>query len=194
MQIKDITKKMFADAMVEMLNDMPLEKVRVTKLCERCGTTPPTFYYYFRDKYELVVWIFLLDVAAVSAAGPSDGRTFRLDAILRPVKKKKTFYQRAFADQSQNSLGEYIHAFILRYYREAVRHDTGEEPTPEQTFMIKYHTYGIVSMFREWLFDQDPGFADMGQLLHERSPDFLKKAFASYPLSDARIRQLLETS
>ena len=54
MQMKDRTKIMFAEELENMLKDIPLEKVRVAKLCERCGATPPTFYYYFHDKYELV--------------------------------------------------------------------------------------------------------------------------------------------
>ena len=191
---KDLTKSMFANALVEMLQDMPLEKVRVTKLCEHCGTTPPTFYYYFRDKYELVVWIFLQDVAAVYSARKPDGSAKGLSRIIRQVKKKKTFYQKAFTDQSQNSLSEYAQSFIIRYYKEAIRHDAGEDPTPEQLFAIKYHMYGILGMFREWLYGQDTSFEEMSQLLYERSPDFLRKAFASYPLSAFDIYRLLDTS
>ena len=194
MQIKERTKSMFADTLVEMLKDMPLEKVRVTRLCERCGATPPTFYYYFRDKYELVVWIFLQDVAAVYSVRKSDGSAKGLGRIIRQIKKKKTFYQKAFTDQSQNSLSEYAQAFIIRYYKEAIRHDAGKEPTPEQLFAIKYHMYGILGMFREWLYGQDTSFEEMSQQLYDRMPDFLKKAFAAYPMSAVDIHRLLDVS
>ena len=59
MSMKDRTKAMFADELEKMLEEMPLEKVRVLDICRRCEATPPTFYYHFHDKYELVAWIFL---------------------------------------------------------------------------------------------------------------------------------------
>ena len=194
MQIKDRTKHMFAQALVEMLADVPLEKVRVTKLCARCGAAMPTFYYHFRDKYELVVWIFLQDILAVDADCRADGGRISLDRILRQVEQKKTFYQRAFTDQSQNSLGEYIHGFIVRYYKAAVRDAAGEEPTPEQLFAIRYHTCGVIGMFREWLFGQDADAGDLTRLLFERMPDFMQRASAVCPLSAADIHRLLDSS
>ena len=191
MQMKDLTKNMFADALVEMMKEMPLEKVRVRKLCERCGATSPTFYYYFRDKYELVVWIFLRDIAQVYQNIRPGERKSGMGKIIRMVKRERTFYQKAFTDQSQNSLAEYIQNFIIRYFTEAILHDTGKAPQAEQLMVIKYHTYGIMGMFREWLFEQDMSFEEQYEQLFGRAPDFLKKAFAAYPLTGEMISRLL---
>ena len=65
MNIQDRTKIMFAEQLEDILRTIPLEKVRVVDLCKRCGATPPTFYYHFHDKYELVAWIFLHDFADI---------------------------------------------------------------------------------------------------------------------------------
>ena len=190
MQIKDLTKRMFADTLVDMLKDMPLDKVRVTKLCERCGTTSPTFYYYFRDKYELVVWIFLQDIVEIYS-GTKPGRR-KKNELISKVKMRKTFYQKAFTDQSQNSLSEYMQSFIIDYYTEAVLHDTGDLPTQDQLMAIKYHTYGLLGMFREWLFGRDMSFEEKYVQLFERAPDFLKKAFVVYPMSSDSIMKWQE--
>ena len=191
MQIKNLTKNMFADTLEQMLKEMPLEKVRVRKLCECCGTTSPTFYYYFRDKYELVVWIFLRDIAQIYLNLRPGERKEGMGEIIRMVKQKRTFYQKAFTDQSQNSLAEYIQSFIIRYYYEAILHDTGEAPNTEQLMEIKYHTYGIMGIFREWLFEQDQSFEEQNEKLFSRAPDFLKKAFDVYPLNGEKISRLL---
>ena len=192
MYLKDLTKNMFADTLVEMLKEMPLDKVRVRKLCERCGTTSPTFYYYFRDKYELVVWVFLQDVSDAYNGVKSGSGKKGMDQVISHVKERKTFYQKAFTDQSQNSLGEYIQAFIIRYFMEAMLHSTGESPTEDQILMIKYHIYGIMGMFREWLFEQDLSFEKKYMQLFDRAPDFLKRAFAVYPLTSEVILRFLD--
>ncbi len=191
MQMKNLTKNMFADALVDMMKEMPLEKVRVRKLCERCGTTSPTFYYYFRDKYELVVWIFLRDLSQIYQNLRPGERKSGMGEIIRIIKRERTFYQKAFSDQSQNSLAEYIQNFIIRYYTEAILHDTGEAPQADQLLAIKYHTYGIMGMFREWLFEQDMSFEEQTEQLFGRAPDFLKKAFAAYPLTGEKLSRLL---
>ena len=52
------TKGMFADELEAMMERMPLSKVRVRDLCERCGVERRVFYYHFKDKYDLVAWMF----------------------------------------------------------------------------------------------------------------------------------------
>lgn len=54
MTMQDRTKIMFAEQLETMLKTMPLDKIRIVDLCQQCGAAPPTFYYHFHDKYELV--------------------------------------------------------------------------------------------------------------------------------------------
>jgi len=61
---KDRTKRLFAAELEAMLREMPLSRVRVNALCERCGAQRQAFYYHFRDKYDLVAWIFEQDFRA----------------------------------------------------------------------------------------------------------------------------------
>ena len=193
MHIKDLTKNMFADTLAEMLKEMPLDKVRVRKLCERCGTTSPTFYYYFRDKYELVVWIFLQDVTSAYTGSKSGSEKKGMEQVIGQIKNRKAFYQKAFTDQSQNSLGEYIQSFIIRYFMEATQRSAGKKPTESQIMLIKYHIYGLMGMFREWLFEQDTSFETKYRQLFDRAPDFLKRAFAVYPFTSENILRILDT-
>lgn len=91
--MKDRTKIMFAEGLENMLKDMPLDKVRVAKLCERCGTTPPTFYYYFHDKYELVAWMFLQDFSLAVGDKPPKYSTDILNTVSRQLEKRKKSYR-----------------------------------------------------------------------------------------------------
>lgn len=187
MQMKDRTKIMFADTLEEMLKEMPLEKVRVSKLCERCGATKPTFYYYFHDKYELVAWMFLQDFAVVHADKDPSYTAEGLNQNTMQMAKRRTFYQKAFDDSSQNSIGKYMQEFCLQIAREAVLYHTGKEMTQDQEFATRYHTYGIMGMFIEWLFGDTMTTEYLTSSLFDRTPDFLKEAFSVYSYSTDNI-------
>lgn len=47
--LNDFSKKMF-----EMLENMPLEKITVQKICDACRYPRSTFYNYFEDIYDLM--------------------------------------------------------------------------------------------------------------------------------------------
>ena len=187
MQMKDRTKVMFADTLEDMLKEMPLNKVRVAKLCERCGATTPTFYYYFHDKHELVAWIFLQDFAGAFADKVPEYSPDRMNESTIRFAKRRNFYQKAFDDRSQNSIGEYLVDFNIQMTREAVRFHTGQELTADQEFTVKYHVYGVMGMFMEWLFGEDMTSEYLNTSLYERTPDFMKEAFSVYPYSADKL-------
>ena len=186
-QMKDRTKIMFADTLEEMLETVPLEKVRVAKLCEKCGATTPTFYYYFHDKYELVAWMFLQDFAGEYGNQEPGYTPGRLNETTVRMARRRKFYQRAFDDHSQNSIVQYLQAFNLQFAREAVLHHTEHDLTADQEFAVKYHIYGVVGMFREWLFGDTMTTEYLTNHFFERTPDFLKEAYAVYPYSAENI-------
>ena len=121
-QMKDRTKIMFADSLEKMLETIPLDKVRVAKLCKMCGATTPTFYYYFHDKYELVAWMFLQDFAGEFGDTMPGYSVGVLNRASIPMEKRRAFYQKAFDDHSQNSITKYVEHFNLELSREAVWH------------------------------------------------------------------------
>ena len=54
----NITKRALAAALKELMREMPFSKISVGNICERCEMNRKSFYYHFRDKYDLVNWIY----------------------------------------------------------------------------------------------------------------------------------------
>ena len=52
------TKIALGNAMKELMVTMPFSKISIEKITLRCNMNRKSFYYHFRDKYELVNWIF----------------------------------------------------------------------------------------------------------------------------------------
>ena len=74
MKLAERTKIWIADKMKGLMKTKPLDKIRVTEICRVAEIERPTFYCHFKDKYDLVAWIFLSDaydtdvISAESAA------------------------------------------------------------------------------------------------------------------------------
>ena len=79
------TKRLIGETMKRLMETKSVEKIRVTELCRAAGIERPTFYYYFKDKYDLLAWIFAqgaenTDVLSVgSAAEALRGEGLKVD-------------------------------------------------------------------------------------------------------------------
>ena len=54
----NITKRALATSLKELMAEQPFGKINVAQICERCNMNRKSFYYHFKDKYDLVNWIF----------------------------------------------------------------------------------------------------------------------------------------
>ncbi len=54
----DFTKQKVADALIEMAKTQPLDKITVRDISVQSGINRQTFYYHFRDKTELLNWVY----------------------------------------------------------------------------------------------------------------------------------------
>ena len=53
-----LTQKAILSTFEEMLEEMPFDKITVSALVRRCGVSSNTFYYHFRDIYDLLdAWL-----------------------------------------------------------------------------------------------------------------------------------------
>lgn len=48
-----LTKRALASALKELMAEVPFEKITVAQICEKCDMNRKSFYYHFRDKYDL---------------------------------------------------------------------------------------------------------------------------------------------
>ena len=56
--MSQVTKRALAASLIKLLSQKPLDKVTVKDIIEDCGVNRQTFYYHFKDIYDLVDWIF----------------------------------------------------------------------------------------------------------------------------------------
>lgn len=51
-----ITKRAMANALMELIETEPYDKISINMIVEKCGLNRKTFYYHFKTKDELFIW------------------------------------------------------------------------------------------------------------------------------------------
>ena len=79
--------------MKNLMRGRPFEKISVSDICVECGINRKSFYYHFRDKYDLVNWIFY-----VGFIGEMDMSSYQtgwdwVEDICRYFYREKDFYR-----------------------------------------------------------------------------------------------------
>lgn len=145
------TKIWIASAMRKLMATKSIDKIRVTEICREAEIERPTFYYHFRDKYDLIAWIFFyshfnVDVLSVESASAS----------MNQVRNDFIFYKRAFEDSSQNALWQYMVDYFTERYEAEARKMLKTDVLDAQThFSIRLYCHGAVGMTREWLLNDN---------------------------------------
>ena len=61
-------KRALEASLKKLLLQKPLNKITINDITEDCGVNRMTFYYHFKDIYDLVDWIMVEDAAKVLEA------------------------------------------------------------------------------------------------------------------------------
>lgn len=145
------TKRMFADELEAMMAGMPLSKVRVSDLCARCGVERRVFYYHFKDKYDLVAWMFEQDRAAADGDASAYSEA-SYAATHRRLWARRDFYRRAFEEDDQNSIERYLLAFSIEANEVALKRHLGVRTLGlEHAFEARHFAHGNVGCVIDWL-------------------------------------------
>ncbi len=165
----DITKLWIADKMREIMKHKPIDKIRVTEICKAAEIERPTFYYHFRDKYDLVAWMFYneaygTDIISVESSA----------AAMNKMKSEILFYRRAYEDVSQNALWRYMLEYFVKRYTDLVKQKLGTDILDTQlSYSIRFYCMGAVGMTQEWVLNDNI----------TSSETVVKMMFASMPKS-----------
>ena len=88
----NLTKRALAAAMKELMEQMPFSKISVSNIAEQCGMNRKSFYYHFKDKYDLVNWIFDMEYLQLSSRQDYAGIWDFLTELCSFFYENRSFY------------------------------------------------------------------------------------------------------
>ena len=167
----EITKMWIADKMREIMKRKPIDKIRVTEICKAADIERPTFYYHFKDKYDLVAGMFCTDAYGTDITSVTSAA-----AGMNRMKQEILFYKRAYEDSSQNALRHYLLEYFVRHYTKLVKEKLGTDILDTQlAYSIRFYCMGAVGMTQEWVLKDNITSAEtVVQMMFQSMPENLR--------------------
>jgi len=153
----NITKQALAASLRELMEELPFDKINVAHICERCGMNRKSFYYHFRDKYDLVNWIFDTDIISLVANEASTCSSLErwdfVESICDYFYKNRDFYRKALQIVGQNSFSDHFTQYIGPSLKNRLIYLLGNEQVDE--FSIDFFTDAVLCTMKRWLLVKD---------------------------------------
>lgn len=144
-------KRKFIKALISLMEYEPLDRITVTEIVEACEVTRPTFYRYFKDKYDLVNWYFdILAQKSFRQMGISLSLREGLVTKFQLMMAERIFFTSAFSSSAQNCLIDYDYECIYQFYKDVIHKKEEGLLTPEIDFLLRMYCRGSIYMTAEW--------------------------------------------
>jgi len=163
----NITKRIMADAVKRQMAERPLSKISVGDIVEECGLNRNSFYYHFKDKYDLVNWIFYTDFVAKVDRSELNSYWKLIERMCCFLYEDKAFYINALSETGQNSFTEYFSGFIETAVRARIDHTFEDEEFKK--FYASFFIDAFISCISRWL-------REGAEISPEKLVEFMKKA------------------
>ena len=172
------TKWRLANALISIMNTTPFHKITVKDICIRCNEKRQTFYYHFKDKYDLVTWIYYEDATKIISENSDESWEIVLEKIFQKLLSRKSFYKNALEENGQNALIDYFVEHDILIYKNKLKLSLKTEHFDDNLkFAIEYHAYACAHMTKKLLstyWQISP--AEIAHLMYSNMPPALKAA------------------
>lgn len=154
----NITKRALATALKDLMEENPFDKINVSDICEKCSMNRKSFYYHFRDKYDLVNWIFDTEfILAISRQQTDSGWNF-MKKLFEYLYSNRDFYRKALKIEGQNSFSDHFQEVLVSVVNEYISENliiktNGTERAEE--FYGYFIADGIVCAIRRWILEKN---------------------------------------
>lgn len=148
------TKQIIEDSLKKLMLQKPLDKITIRDLTEDCGISRMTFYYHFKDIYDLVEWSCIADATrALEGKKTYDTWNEGLLQIFEAVYENKPFILNAYRcisrDQIESFLFHLTSDLIMAVVEEkAAGTEVSEE---DRRFIADFYKYSFVGIMLDWI-------------------------------------------
>lgn len=148
------TKRALEASLKNLLLQKPLDKITISDIAEDCGINRMTFYYHFKDIYDLVEWSCVED-AARALEGKKTYDTWQQGflQIFEAVKANKPFIINVYRSVSREQIELYLYKLTYDLLLNVVNEEAKGMKVREEdkTFIANCYKYTFVGLMLDWI-------------------------------------------
>ncbi|MCH3976909.1 MAG: TetR family transcriptional regulator C-terminal domain-containing protein [Bacilli bacterium] len=151
------TELKLGEALKHMMAVTPLDEITVKRLTDYCHVYRQTFYYHFRNIYDLLTWIYLNE--SVKNLDQVANWDDALKFIFQYVRENSSFVQNTLSSAGRELFIEFLYSTTFATQLEVINKLPGNELLSEEQkrFISNFYAPSFVYMVVRWI---DGGMKD----------------------------------
>lgn len=152
--MSQVTKRALEASLKKLLLQKPLDKITISDITDDCGINRMTFYYHFKDIYDLVEWICLED-AAKAFEGKKTHDTWREGflQIFEAVRDNKPFVLNVYRSVSREQIELYLYKVTYELLIDIVNEEAAGMTVRDEDrkFIADFYKFAFVGLMLDWI-------------------------------------------
>lgn len=151
--MSQITKRALASSLKELMEEKPLSKITVKDVAERCGVNRHTFYYHFKDMYDLIEWIYTVETEKLVGGITYDTWQEGARRMFVYAQENRRFILNTYRSLSKEYLLKYFTHRAFEFVSAVVEELTSsmEVSQEKKDFVSNFYSYAFVGVFVMWI-------------------------------------------
>lgn len=152
--MSQITKHALEDSLKNLLLRKPLSKITISDIAKDCGINRMTFYYHFKDIYDLIEWI-CTEETARAINGKKTYETWQQGFLqtFQMVLENKPFISNVYHSISREKIEDYFYAITYDLLIGVVEEKAVGMNVSEASkkFIANFYNFAFVGLLMDWI-------------------------------------------
>lgn len=154
--VSQVTKRALEQSLKNLLLKKPLTKITINDIAEDCGINRMTFYYHFKDIYDLVEWSCLEDAKrALDEKKTYETWQQGFLQIFEAVQDNKPFILNVYRCVHREQVEKYLRPLVDRLLLDVINEEVGEMKVRDEDkqFIAQIYSYIFIGLMLDWIKD-----------------------------------------
>ncbi len=154
--MSQITKRALEQSLKNLLLQKPLNKITISDITEDCGINRMTFYYHFKDIYDLVEWVCIEDAKkALENKKTYDTWQQGFVQIFYAVRENKPFIMNVYRCVSREQVEKYLVPLTDNLLMGVIAEQSAGMVVRDEDklFIAQVFSYSFVGIMLDWIKD-----------------------------------------
>lgn len=152
--MSQITKRALEESLKKMLLKKSVNKITISDITEDCGINRMTFYYHFKDIYDLVEWSCVEDAArALDGKKTYDTWQQGFQQIFQAVLDNKPFVQNVYQSVNREQVETYLYSLTHNLLIGVIEEKAAgmQVRDEDKEFIADFFKFAFVGLMLDWI-------------------------------------------
>lgn len=175
-----MTQMAIINAVKQLMKVKSFHDISVNDIIKECSISRKTFYYHFLDKYDVVNWIFKIEIVdSILESTTLDKWTDGSLKLCQYIYDNRTFYTNVVNVAGQNSFIEYLNNLTRLQVEKLSIQACGDRTMDkdDKEFMIDFFYNAFIGVFTTWI---NNGMKDVPEAIVKKWSAITDKSLENY--------------